>query len=97
MTQAPYDPSKEGATMNFRELMSYADYLGLDHILNAQFPRSTAHDELLFIIQHQTSELWMKLAIHELTVACKLISSDELQPAFKMLTRVARYPPVWRV
>ena len=90
MTQAPYDPSKEGATMNFRELMSYADYLGLDHILNAQFPRSTAHDELLFIIQHQTSELWMKLAIHELTVACKLISSDELQPAFKMLTRVAR-------
>ena len=90
MTQAPYDPSKEGATMNFRELMSYADYLGLDHILNAQFPRSTAHDELLFIIQHQTSELWMKLAIHELTVACKLISADELQPAFKMLTRVAR-------
>jgi tryptophan 2,3-dioxygenase len=90
MTQAPYDPATEGATMNFRELMSYADYLGLDHILNAQFPRSAAHDELLFIIQHQTSELWMKLAIHELTAACKLIAHDELQPAFKMLTRVAR-------
>jgi tryptophan 2,3-dioxygenase len=90
MTQAPYDPSREGAEMNFRAQMSYADYLGLDRILNAQFPRSTAHDELLFIIQHQTSELWMKLAIHELSVACKLISRDELQPAFKMLTRVAR-------
>jgi tryptophan 2,3-dioxygenase len=90
MTQAPYDPSQEGAEMNFRARMSYADYLGLDHILNAQFPRSTAHDELLFIIQHQTSELWMKLAIHELSVACKLISRDELQPDFKMLTRVAR-------
>ena len=90
MPQAPYDPAAEGATMNFRELMSYSDYLGLTHILNAQFPRSTAHDELLFIIQHQTSELWMKLAIHELSVACKLISQDELQPAFKMLARVAR-------
>jgi tryptophan 2,3-dioxygenase len=90
MPQAPYDPSAEGATMNFRELMSYSDYLGLTHILNAQFPRSTAHDELLFIIQHQTSELWMKLAIHELSVACKLIGQDELQPAFKMLARVAR-------
>jgi len=90
MPQAPYDPSAEGATMNFRELMSYSDYLGLTHILNAQFPRSTAHDELLFIIQHQTSELWMKLAIHELSVACKLIGQDDLQPAFKMLARVAR-------
>ena len=90
MPQAPYDPAAEGATMNFRELMSYSDYLGLTHILNAQFPRSTAHDELLFIIQHQTSELWMKLAIHELSVASKLISQDELQPAFKMLARVAR-------
>jgi tryptophan 2,3-dioxygenase len=90
MTQAPYDPATEGAEMNFRELMSYSDYLGLQHILNAQFPRSTAHDELLFIIQHQTSELWMKLAIHELTAACRLIAHDELQPAFKMLTRVAR-------
>jgi tryptophan 2,3-dioxygenase len=90
MPQAPYDPAKEGATMDFRERMSYADYLGLEHILNAQFPRSTAHDELLFIIQHQTSELWMKLAIHELTMARKLIIADALRPAFKMLTRVAR-------
>jgi tryptophan 2,3-dioxygenase len=70
--------------------MSYGDYLNLDRLLNAQVPRSTAHDELLFIIQHQTSELWMKLAIHEIKAAIKAIHDDDLQPAFKMLTRVAR-------
>jgi tryptophan 2,3-dioxygenase len=76
--------------MNFREQMSYGDYLNLDRLLNAQSPRSSAHDELLFIIQHQTSELWMKLAIHEIKAATKAIHDDDLQPAFKMLTRVAR-------
>jgi tryptophan 2,3-dioxygenase len=76
--------------MNFREKMSYGDYLNLDRLLNAQSPRSSAHDELLFIIQHQTSELWMKLAIHEIKAATKAIHDDDLQPAFKMLTRVAR-------
>jgi tryptophan 2,3-dioxygenase len=90
MTRAPYDPSDEGAQMNFREKMSYGDYLDLDRLLNAQSPRSRAHDELLFIIQHQTSELWMKLAIHEIKAATKAIHDDDLQPAFKMLTRVAR-------
>jgi tryptophan 2,3-dioxygenase len=90
MTRAPYDPSSEGAQMNFREKMSYGDYLHLDRLLDAQSPRSTAHDELLFIIQHQTSELWMKLAIHEIKAAIKAIHDDDLQPAFKMLTRVAR-------
>jgi tryptophan 2,3-dioxygenase len=90
MTRAPDDPSAEGAQMNFREKMSYGDYLSLDRLLNAQSPRSTAHDELLFIIQHQTSELWMKLAIHEIKAATKAIHDDDLQPAFKMLTRVAR-------
>ena len=90
MTRAPYDPSAEGAQMNFREQMSYGDYLNLDRLLNAQSPRSSAHDELLFIIQHQTSELWMKLAIHEIKAATKAIHDDDLQPAFKMLTRVAR-------
>jgi tryptophan 2,3-dioxygenase len=90
MTAAPYDPSSEGAQMSFREKMSYGDYLNLDRLLNAQVPRSTAHDELLFIIQHQTSELWMKLAIHEIKAAIKAIHDDDLQPAFKMLTRVAR-------
>jgi len=90
MTQGPYDPSAEGAQMNFRERMSYGDYLHLDRLLGAQAPLSGAHDELLFIIQHQTSELWMKLAIHEIKAAIAAIRADNLQPAFKMLTRVAR-------
>ncbi len=76
--------------MSVREGMSYSDYLALDKILNAQHPLSTAHDEILFIIQHQTSELWMKLAIHELTVTNQLIAADDLQPAFKTLSRVSR-------
>jgi tryptophan 2,3-dioxygenase len=76
--------------MSSREGMSYSDYLGLDKILNAQHPLSSAHDEVLFIIQHQTSELWMKLAIHELSATCKLIEADNLQPAFKTLSRVSR-------
>jgi tryptophan 2,3-dioxygenase len=70
--------------------MSYSDYLQLDKILNAQQLLSMAHDETLFIIQHQTSELWMKLAIHELTVTCRLIAADDLQPAFKTLSRISR-------
>jgi tryptophan 2,3-dioxygenase len=70
--------------------MSYGDYLHLEKILNAQETLSPAHDELLFIIQHQTSELWMKLAIHEILSAKQAIREDRVQPAFKMLTRVAR-------
>lgn len=79
-----------GAKMNFADDMSYGDYLGLDQLLNAQHPRSDAHDEMLFIVQHQTSELWMRLAIHELQNARLKIMENDLQPAFKMLTRVAR-------
>lgn len=90
MTVKPYDPAQEGAQMSFDGRMSYGDYLGLDKILTAQTPLSKAHDELLFIIQHQTSELWMKLAIHEIRSAMTAIHEDRLQPAFKMLTRVAR-------
>ncbi|MBN9071581.1 MAG: tryptophan 2,3-dioxygenase [Rhizobiales bacterium] len=86
----PYDPAKEGAQMSFKGRMSYGDYLHLERILDAQEPLSKAHDELLFIIQHQTSELWMKLAIHEVRSAIEAIRSDRPQPAFKMLTRVAR-------
>jgi tryptophan 2,3-dioxygenase len=70
--------------------MSYADYLDLDRLLGAQHPLSDAHDELLFIIQHQTSELWMHLALHELRSARSSIADDAVQPAFKMLSRVAR-------
>ena len=90
MTDQPYDPSKEGAQMSFDGRMSYSDYLHLERVLDAQEPLSDAHDELLFIIQHQTSELWMKLAIHEIRSAIAAIRQDRLQPAFKMLSRVAR-------
>src|SRR5258708_14489359 len=70
--------------------LSYCGYPRLDKVLAAQEPRSSAHDELLFIIQHQTSELWMKLAIHELNATCQQIADDDLQPAFKMLSRISR-------
>ena len=85
-----YDPRAEGAEMNFDGRMSYANYLHLDEILSAQKPLSDAHDEMLFIIQHQTSELWMRLVIHELSAARKAIAADCLQPAMKMLARVSR-------
>jgi tryptophan 2,3-dioxygenase len=90
MVENPGDPSNGDVKASPRESMSYADYLRLDQLLNAQHPISTAHDELLFIIQHQTSELWMKLAIHELSATCRLIAADNLQPAFKTLSRVSR-------
>jgi tryptophan 2,3-dioxygenase len=90
MSDKSYDPAREGAQMSFKERMSYGDYLDLEQVLDAQRPLSDAHDELLFIIQHQTSELWMKLAIHEIRAAIRAIRADRLQPAFKMLSRVAR-------
>jgi tryptophan 2,3-dioxygenase len=89
MTDA-YDPAQEGAEMSLSGRMSYTDYLGLDAILTAQTPLSDAHDEMLFIIQHQTSELWMRLALHELAAARAAILAGNLRPAFKMLARVAR-------
>jgi tryptophan 2,3-dioxygenase len=79
-----------GAETDFAGKMAYGDYLRLDLILGAQQPRSAAHDEMLFIIQHQTSELWMKLAVHELESACDAIANDQLPHAFKMLARVSR-------
>ncbi len=88
--RGPYDPATEGAQMRFDGRMSYGDYLHLDAILGAQQPLTDAHDEMLFIIQHHTSELWMRLAIHEIAAARKAIATDQLPPAFKMLSRVAR-------
>ncbi|MFO6431807.1 tryptophan 2,3-dioxygenase [Erythrobacter sp. W302b] len=70
--------------------VTYASYLDLGRILAAQHPASDAHDELLFIIVHQASELWLKLCLHELTAARECIEADDLRPAFKMLARVAR-------
>lgn len=90
MTSSDYDPASEGAETDFARRMSYGDYLALDAILGAQHPLSEAHDEMLFIIQHQTTELWMRLAIHELSAARRAIARDEVQPAMKMLARVSR-------
>ncbi|QPH53066.1 tryptophan 2,3-dioxygenase [Pontivivens ytuae] len=75
---------------DFSDRMSYTDYLHLDAVLTAQHPLSDAHDEMLFIVQHQTSELWMRLAIHELDAARAALAEDDIRPAFKMLARVAR-------
>ncbi len=80
----------EEALLDFNEAMSYGDYLHLDQILGAQKPLSPAHDEMLFIIQHQTSELWMKLMLHELQAAIRHVAADDLQTAFKMLARVSK-------
>ncbi len=86
----PYDPAREGAQMAFDGRMSYGDYLRLDAVLGAQAPLSDAHDEMLFIIQHQTSELWMKLMISELAAARDDLAADRLAPALKLLSRVSR-------
>ena len=80
----------ELAQLDFSDSMSYGDYLQLDAVLGAQKLLSPAHDEMLFIIQHQTSELWMKLMLHELNAARASVQADDLNTAFKMLARVSR-------
>jgi tryptophan 2,3-dioxygenase len=80
----------EKAQLDFSKDMSYGDYLHLDELLAAQHPLSPEHNEMLFIVQHQTSELWMKLMLHELRAAIGCIARDELGSAFKMLARVSR-------
>ncbi|MEO6032796.1 MAG: tryptophan 2,3-dioxygenase [Burkholderiaceae bacterium] len=82
--------AEEGAQLDFSKDMSYSDYLHLDEILNAQHPRSPNHNEMLFIVQHQTSELWMKLLLHELGAAMQCVTLDELGSAFKMLARASK-------
>lgn len=82
--------TQEKAQLDFSKSMSYSDYLHLDEVLSAQKPLSPEHDEMLFIIQHQTSELWMKLMLHELNAAIRCVAQDELGRAFKMLARVSR-------
>ncbi len=81
---------EEGIEQDFSRQMSYGDYLRLDTLLSAQVPLSDPpqHDELLFIIQHQTSELWLKLMVHELRSARALLAADELAPALKRLARI---------
>jgi tryptophan 2,3-dioxygenase len=90
MSPCPFNPADDGAEMAFDGRMSYGDYLRIDQILSAQATLTSAHDEMLFIIQHQTSELWMRLALHELDAARTAIACDRAPEAFKMLSRVAR-------
>lgn len=95
MSQCPYSQGQAAAQwhdakLDFSDDMSYGDYLDLKRILSAQHPLSEDHNELLFIIQHQTSELWMKLMLHELRAAREQLKQGELPPAFKMLARVSR-------
>ena len=81
---------EEKAQLDFSQSMSYGDYLHLDAILGAQKPLSPDHNEMLFIIQHQTSELWMKLMLHELRAAIENVAADALGDAFKKLARVSK-------
>ena len=89
-TNKTVDLSDEGVHWDLGESQSYGEYLGLDRILNAQKPASFEHDEMLFIIIHQASELWMKLCLHELNAALDHIRRDDLGPSFKMLSRISR-------
>ena len=86
----PSNPSEEVGHADLGESQSYGEYLNLDRILSAQNPVSPEHDEMLFIVIHQASELWMKLCLHELTAAREHIRRDDLGPSFKMLARVSR-------
>ncbi len=85
------DPAEmDGAHLSMKDEMSYGDYLGLDTLLASQHPITDHHDEPLFIIQHQTTELWLTLIIHELRAARAALRADELGRAEKMMARVAR-------
>lgn len=83
-------PLEPGIITDFADRMSYAGYLCLDNLLAQQKPLSDPphHDEMLFIVQHQVAELWMKLLVHELTAAMQHIQQDQLDPCFKILARV---------
>jgi tryptophan 2,3-dioxygenase len=90
-TNAPLDTrdvSRE--SIHWEQDLSYGSYLALDKLLGCQNPRGEAHDEMMFVIIHQASELWMKLCIHEIGAAMREVERDNLRAAFKMLSRVSR-------
>ena len=82
--------AREGAKLDYTNDMTYGDYLHLDSLLSSQQPLSNLHDEMLFIVQHQTSELWMKLMLHELQAAMTALVEGNSALAFKMMARVSR-------
>ncbi|MGH8170301.1 MAG: tryptophan 2,3-dioxygenase, partial [Steroidobacteraceae bacterium] len=96
MSSKRYDKSErvdlagEGIHWDLGSSLSYGEYLQLDKLLDAQKPLSFEHDEMMFIIVHQTSELWMRLMLHELTGVLECVRRDDLGPSFKMLARIVR-------
>jgi tryptophan 2,3-dioxygenase len=95
------DLSDEAVHWDLGASTSYGEYLRLDRLLDAQHPLSTEHDEMLFIIVHQVSELWMRLMLHELNAAIACVRRDDLGPSFKMFARISRLQAqlvaVWEV
>ena len=87
---APAPALEPGIHTDFRDTMGYGAYLGLDRLVGAQAPLSESHDELLFIVLHQTSELWFKVMLHEIAAATGRLRDSDAAPAFKMLARVCR-------
>ncbi len=83
-----YRAMEDSIKTDFKDDMSYGDYLNLEQILSAQNPLSDQHDEMLFIVIHQASELWLKLAGHEITAAISMLKQSEFGPAFKVISRV---------
>lgn len=86
----PNDTPETGAHTDFSEAETYGDYLRLDTLLACQQPKSDHHDEVMFVIIHQATELWMKLILHEIAAATKCVAADDLNQAQKMLARVSR-------
>ncbi len=86
--QNNYRPLEDSIHTDFKDNMSYGDYLNLEQILSAQHPQSKEHDEMLFIVIHQASELWLKLAGHELAAAIRFLENEQFGPAFKVISRV---------
>ena len=90
MNKKPFDPSTDGAKTDFKTVMSYGDYLNIDTILDQQNCITDAHDEMLFIVQHQTSELWLKQILHEMLAARMALETGNMPNMLKMLSRVSR-------
>src|SRR5580693_4555992 len=96
MSSGPYEKSErvdladEAVHWDLGSSLSYSEYLHLDKLLAAQKPLSGEHNEVLFIIVHQVSELWMRLMLHELTAALVCVHKDDLDPALKMPARISR-------
>ena len=90
MDKKPFNPTDDGAKTDLSKTMSYGDYLHIDVILDQQHCLSEAHDEMLFIIQHQTSELWMKQLLHEMIAARRALAAGNIPNMMKMLSRVSK-------